>query len=214
MFLRLTLSGCRKTCVLGVVTPCGGLRWLNECDGHRGIVEIVELRKGGKPHFKLVYKYRTRAHYALQIHKSKTGWIASLVRTELPTELEKSCESELFQYFVEEPLAFAAKIGDKEVGWVEVALHSFKDRARIWELLVLEEFQGKGIGTALIQRAEDGARRKGLRSVVLETQSCNVKAIDFYIARGYTLVGFDEQAYSNEDVEKGEIRLEFGKKLR
>jgi len=183
-------------------------------DGYPGIVEIVELRKGGKPHPKLVYRYRTRAHYALQIHKSKTGWTANFVLTDLPTELEKSCESELFQYFVEEPLAFAAKVGDREVGWVEVSLHSFKDRARIWELLVLEEFQGKGIGTALIQRAEDRARRKGLRSVVLETQSCNVKAIDFYMARGYTLVGFDEQAYSNEDVEKGEIRLEFGKKLR
>jgi len=199
---------------LAPVTRCGILRRLNEGDGYPRVVEIVELRRVGKPHPKLVYKYRTRAHYALQISKSETGWSVKLVLTELPRELEKSCESELFQYFVEEPLAFAARIGDKEVGWIEVALHSFKDRARIWELLVLDEFQGKGIGTALIQTAEDWARRKGLRSVVLETQSCNVKAIDFYMARGYTLVGFDEQAYSNEDVEKGEIRLEFGKKLR
>ena len=46
--------------------------------------------------------------------------------------------------------------------------------------------------------------------LVLETQSCNVPAINFYLKQSFTLIGFDIAAYSNDDVEKKEVRLEFG----
>lgn len=177
-------------------------------------MKLVELRKGSRPHPKLVYRYRTDSHYALEIHRSKAGWKAALILKPLPREVEKTCESELFAPFVVKPRAFAAKVGDKEVGWVEVDLGSFKDRARIWELLVETRYQRKGIGAALIGKAEEVAKSEGLRSVILETQSCNVKAIGFYLSRGYELAGFESQAYSNEDIERGDVRLEFGKKLR
>ena len=38
--------------------------------------------------------------------------------------------------------------------------------------------------------------------IVLETQSCNKKAIDFYVKHGFSLIGLDMYAYSNEDPEK------------
>jgi hypothetical protein len=49
--------------------------------------------------------------------------------------------------------------------------------------------------------------------LVLETQSCNVEAIQFYLKHGYELIGFDVAAYSNQDTEKNEVRLELGLKL-
>jgi ribosomal protein S18 acetylase RimI-like enzyme len=57
------------------------------------------------------------------------------------------------------------------------------------------------------------AKEKNARMLVLETQSCNVDAIRFYLAHGFQLIGFDTTAYSNQDIEKGEIRLELGLKL-
>jgi ribosomal protein S18 acetylase RimI-like enzyme len=64
-----------------------------------------------------------------------------------------------------------------------------------------------------MQHAIKLAKEKGARMLVLETQSCNVKAIQFYLKHGYKLIGFDTAAYSNQDIEKKEVRLELGLKL-
>jgi len=83
---------------------------------------------------------------------------------------------------------------------------------RIWEFLVREEFRNKGIGTLLIKYAVKLCKEKRARMLVLETQSCNVPAINFYLKHGFDLIGFDTAAYSNEDIGKREVRLEFGLK--
>ena len=44
----------------------------------------------------------------------------------------------------------------------------------------------------------------------LETQSCNVRAIAFYRSQGFELIGFDSCCYTNLDVERHEIRFDFG----
>ncbi len=176
-------------------------------------MRIVELKKTSKNLPRLRYRYRTRHHYALSLKRSRRGWVARLELRPLPLELEKTCESELFQWMVLKPRAFAAVEDGKEVGWIEVDLNAFKDRTRVWEFLVTKEYQRRGIGTALMRKAEAVARAEKSRMLVLETQSCNVGAIAFYMGYGFDLVGFDMTAYSNEDVEKGEMRLELGKKL-
>ena len=48
------------------------------------------------------------------------------------------------------------------------------------------------------------------RALLLETQSCNVGAIAFYLKEGFSLFGFDACCYSNEDIPRGEVRLELG----
>jgi len=45
---------------------------------------------------------------------------------------------------------------------------------------------------------------------MLETQSCNEAAIAFYLAYGFSLIGFDACCYGNKDIEGKEVRLEFG----
>ena len=177
-------------------------------------MRIVELRKTSKKPPKLEYRYRTRQHYALDLKRRGSGWTAKLELRALPRELERSCESELFQWMVLKPRAFAAVEDGKQVGWIEIDLNAFKERTRVWEFLVLKEYQRRGIGTALMRKAEEVARKAGSRMIVLETQSCNVGAIVFYLGFGFDLVGFDRTAYGNKDVERGEIRLEFGKLLK
>ena len=48
---------------------------------------------------------------------------------------------------------------------------------------------------------------------MLETQTNKDTAIKFYLNFGFKLIGLDIAAYSNEDIEKKEIRLELGLKL-
>ncbi len=93
---------------------------------------------------------------------------------------------------------------------MELSLEKWNNRLRIWELLVREDFRRKGIGSKLVNRAVEAAREKRARMIVLETQSCNVSAIGFYLRHGFELIGFDSAAYSNQDIGKGEVRLEFG----
>ena len=74
--------------------------------------------------------------------------------------------------------------------------------------------RGSGVGTRLLDAIQTSAASSGARMIVLETQSCNENAIAFYRKNGFEIIGFDLYAYSNDDPERHEVRLEMGKKLR
>ena len=56
----------------------------------------------------------------------------------------------------------------------------------ISELFVAEAWRGKGVARALIGAAEDWARSRGLRVVMIGSLSGNTRAIGAYRAAGYT----------------------------
>lgn len=49
---------------------------------------------------------------------------------------------------------------------------------------------GKGIGKRLTGKAKEVAVQKKRRAIILETQSCNTKAIGFYLHQGFELTSF------------------------
>ena len=51
-----------------------------------------------------------------------------------------------------------------------------------------DDYQRKGIGHELIEVAKEQARRERRHTIILETQSCNVNAVDFYQHEGFTLI--------------------------
>ena len=59
-----------------------------------------------------------------------------------------------------------------------------------------------------------GGKSYDPRMIVLETQTCNEAAIKFYRKCGYSVIGFDMYAYTNDDPERKEVRIEMGKKLK
>lgn len=84
------------------------------------------------------------------------------------------------------------------------------NRLRVTELWVDREHQKQGIGHALMEVAKEQALIENRRAIVLETQSCNVNAIGFYLHEGFTLIGFDSCCYKNNDIGRKEVRLELG----
>jgi len=176
-------------------------------------VKIVELRKGDASLPTLKYRYKTSHYYDLWILRESESWKMELTLKPLEKIWEKYSESKLFEEHVEEPRAFVAELDGEQIGWIEVGYQKWNNRMRVWEFLVREEFRRKGVGTLLMNYAVKLTKEKRARMLVLETQSCDIPAIDFYLRFGFELIGFDAAAYSNEDIAKKEVRLEFGLKI-
>jgi ribosomal protein S18 acetylase RimI-like enzyme len=181
--------------------------------GVKDKIQIIEIKRGDAFLPTLKYRHATSSYYDLSVRHEHGAWRIELTLKPLGETIEKKSESQLFSEFVEEPRVFAAELDDEQVGWVELGYHRWNNRMRIWEILVKEEYRRKGIGTMLMERAVKVAKEKGARMLVLETQSYNVSAISFYMKQGFELIGFDAAAYSNQDIERKEVRLEFGLKL-
>lgn len=176
-------------------------------------VRIAELTRTDASSIKLHYKYLTSAYYDLSILHEADFWKMELLLKPFTKPIDRVSESRFYEEFVEEPRVFAAELDGKQVGWIELGYHKWNNRMRVWEILVKEEHRNKEIGTLLMDHAVKIAKEKGARMLVLETQSCNVPAIKFYLRYGFELIGFDSTAYSNDDIQKKEVRLEMGLKL-
>lgn len=176
-------------------------------------VSIVELDKIEASSIRLHYEYTSEDYYDLSIHHEPGGWKIELNLKPFEKPFKKTFESRFFEEFVEEPRVFAAVLDGERVGWLEVGYHKWNNRMRIWEILIKEGFRRRGIGTALMNHALKIAKEKGARALALETQSCNAPAIGFYLKYGFELVGFDATAYTNQDMDRKEVRLEMGMKM-
>ena len=106
--------------------------------------------------------------------------------------------------------ALGVLIDGELIAAIETDPELWTNRLRITELWVSEKYQKQGIGHSLIEMAKEQARRECRRAVILETQSCNVNAIDFYLHEGFSLIGMDTCCYKNNDLQRKEVRLEFG----
>jgi len=173
-------------------------------------VRIIELTKNDPSLPKLNSHYSTTSYYDLSIAHEPESWKVELTLKTFDKPLAKSYTGTFFEEHVKEPRVFAAVLNGDQVGWIELGYEKWNNRMRVWEFLVKEEFRKMGIGSLLMDFATKVAKEKGARMLVLETQSCNVPAIAFYLKQGFNLIGFDSAAYSNEDIKKREVRLELG----
>lgn len=84
---------------------------------------------------------------------------------------------------------FVACLDDQIVGWIHVSavLHMQSEpRAEIGGLVVAASVRSRGIGAALVARAERWAREHGLRSMLVRSQVMREDAHRFYLREGYT----------------------------
>ena len=159
----------------------------------------------------LVFRYETAFYYDPVLTETPEGWRLALGRKPFPAPVTKQFTDTLLSPWLEEPQVFAARLDGRDLGYLELSHEKWNDRMRIANLWVAEGRRRQGIGAALMARAEAEARRAGARALVLETQSCNHPAISFYRRQGFALTGLDLTAYSQTDVEKQEVRLEFAR---
>ena len=100
--------------------------------------------------------------------------------------------------------------GGEMLACIEVCPEEWSNRLMVTELWVSEELRRKGIGKRLMDKAKEIAVNQKRRAVILETQSCNTKAIAFYLSQGFELIGFDTCCYTNNDIGRREVRINLG----
>ena len=83
--------------------------------------------------------------------------------------------------------SFVAVAGDRIIGMihVEVSRHGFGELG----MLVVRDWRGRGVGSALVQAAIDWARGQGLHKLCLEVFAHNAAGIAMYRKRGFVEEG-------------------------
>ena len=71
------------------------------------------------------------------------------------------------------------------------------DQGELANLAVREPFQGRGIGSALLDQVMKAATARGVETVFLEVRSSNHRAYDLYLSRGFRPVGVRKGYYQN-----------------
>ncbi|MBZ0317984.1 MAG: GNAT family N-acetyltransferase [Anaerolineae bacterium] len=151
------------------------------------------------------------------------GW--RLVEKKLPTPFDKGAG---YDFTPEERRSIAGRLAQdntlmevavekntgKIVGILDVEEETWRHTAWIWNIMLDVDARGHGIGQAMIQHTIGWGRRRGLRAVLLETQTNNVPACKFYLRMGFQLVGINTLFYTNQDIERDEVALFWGFPLR
>lgn len=177
--------------------------------------EIVHLAKEKWKGHIIPIKYTTKQYYDVVVDKKENGFSVNIEKkdfVEAVTHTPEECnfQDKLYEEYWENAYAWGILDNDNLVAAIETNVEVWSNRLRITELWVAKDYQKKGIGHALIEVAKEQALLEGRRAIILETQSSNVNAIDFYQHEGFTLIGFDSCCYKNNDLERKEVRLEFG----
>lgn len=82
-----------------------------------------------------------------------------------------------------------AEIEGEAIGFAGYEMNNLEgQKAKLHKLYLLPSSQGKGVGKALLLEVAKRAREAGQKSLVLNVNKYNKKAIDFYLAMGFVTI--------------------------
>lgn len=80
---------------------------------------------------------------------------------------------------------FVAESGGRVIGFVDLQMGR---SAFVRGLAVAKRWRGKGVGTALLERAIAHARKEGKRFIYIKVRTSNEKAIRVYQKKGFVII--------------------------
>lgn len=177
--------------------------------------EIVHLPKDKWKGTIIPIGYKTDKYYDVVVNGTGNGLDIHIEKKDFEKTVTHSPEEydfpdKLYEDHWENAYAWGVIVNNELIAAIETDQELWSNRLRITELWVSEKYQKQGIGHALIEMAKEQARRERRRAVILETQSCNVNAVDFYRHEGFNFIGMDTCCYKNNDLQRKEVRLELG----
>ena len=181
--------------------------------------KIVHLPKEQWKNVPIPMRYTTEEYYDVRIEKKGTGFCIDCKKKKLSVPIthypeEYDFPDKLYQDHWEKACAWGVteEIDGRQelLACIETCPEEWSNRLMVTELWVHEKLRRKGIGHALMKIAKEQAGSEHRRAIILETQSCNVPAISFYLQEGFELIGFDSCCYSNRDIDRKEVRLDLG----
>lgn len=180
---------------------------------------IIPLPKDEWQGTPIPLRYTTEEYYDLETDFTPDGFRVTMLKKRFDAPVTHSPEEydfpdSLYQPHWEKAEAFGIveeQDGRRElVACIEICPEEWSNRLMVTELWVADRLQRRGIGTRLMNLAKDKAKEQHRRAVILETQSCNVRAIAFYRSQGFELIGYDQCCYTNIDIQRREVRFNMG----
>ncbi len=173
-------------------------------------LSIIPLDKSDFEYHELHYVYTSHEHYVPEVSHQKNTFSCSFVRKPLAKQYTHDSYDTLYSECWQNCEAFGVKDNStgEIVAYLELSREEWNDRLRITNLLVKEQHRQQGIGTMLINKVKEIAQEEDRRIIILETQTCNVPAIDFYLNHGFVFAGTNLYFYSNIDIEEDEVMIE------
>ena len=179
---------------------------------------------------KLDYSFETDRIYTLRVQgplaqgdtnssaSSKPALAFELLETPVDPPLYKSLRE-----FGSSPAELKAKLSCVEGGYIALAggqvagvilLNVEEERsvAYIENIIVGRQFRRYGIGSLLLSCASDWARNHACWAILLEIQSINYPAIQFYLRNGLEVWGINNHFYPPSS-DKDQVAIFMGKKL-
>lgn len=161
---------------------------------------------------------RSDSYYDVAIDPlDRDGCTVSIVRKQAEHEIvhppeEYDYPDSLYQDHWENAEAYGVVSGGdgQLLACIEVCPEEWSNRLIVTELWVSEPLRGQGVGKKLMDKAKEIAKAHNRRAIILETQSCNTRAIGFYLHEGFELIGFDTCCYTNNDIGRREVRFNLG----
>lgn len=161
------------------------------------------------------FSYISEYYYDLQVESIVGDYKANLVRKKFKTPFVNPDRQVdwLYADYWQGAEAYGIEENGELIAVIELFFEQWSERCRITELWLKKYYRRKGIGTKLMNFAKSKAKEKCARLIILETQTSNADGVAFYMAQGFDVIGYDITCYGDEDVERGEVRLELGFKL-
>ncbi len=136
-----------------------------------------------------------------------------LVRTALEepfvhTNVEDDMPDKLYQNYFPNAEAYGILEGDTLIAVIECYEEDWSNRMRVTELWTEESHRRKGLATLLMNYVKLLASKRKNRAIILETQTSNLPALDFYFSQGFVFDGIERTCYHNDDIKRKEVRLE------
>lgn len=152
--------------------------------------------------------------YDVRTEKQSGGYIVSLIKKKADPPFKHTIPASLYKEYFKKAQAWGIvetnNNKDSIVACIETCPEEWSNRLMVTELWVHERIRHQGIGHRPMEIAKRQVAEEGRRALILETQSCNANAIGFYMHEGFELIGFDSCCYTNNDIERREVRLDFG----
>lgn len=164
-------------------------------------------------------RYTTEEYFDINIENEENGYGIKIEKRSFDSPVshypeEYDFPDKLYQEHWEKAYAWGIVEDEDDsrelLACIETCPEEWSNRLMVTELWVHEKLRRKGIGHALMALAKEQAVLEHRRAIILETQSCNVSAIRFYQQEGFELIGFDSCCYSNQDIDRKEVRFNLG----
>lgn len=172
-------------------------------------MQIFELPKEQYEYFELHYTYTSFEHYVPHLSDDGNRFSVEFCREKRLSPYHHDSYDAMYSDWTHSTAYGLSLDGGKSfVGYMECEREEWNSRLRIANLLICEQYRSQGYGTALVDHAKGLAQNEDFRCILLETQSCNVPAIDFYRKCGFRFAGTNLFFYSNQDIEEDEVMIE------